>query len=77
MVVSQSARVVLLGVVLGVAAAIASTHLLSSLLYEVRAVDPIVFVSMSLLMIAIGMLASYMPARRASRVDPIASLRAD
>jgi len=77
LVVSQGVKVVLSGVVLGVAAAIASTRLLSSLLYDVRAIDPAVFVAMSLLMLAIGMLASYMPARRASRVDPIESLRAD
>jgi putative ABC transport system permease protein len=77
LVVSQGVKVVLLGVGLGVAAAIASTRLLSSLLYDVRAIDPAVFGAMSVLMIAIGMLASYMPARRASRVDPIESLRTD
>ena len=45
--------------------------------YEVDAVDPVVFVAMSIMMIGIGMLASYVPARRASNVDPIESLRAD
>ena len=77
MVVSQGAKVVLLGTVVGVAAAVASTRLLATLLYEVDAVDPVVFVAMSLTMIGIGMLASYVPARRASNVDPIESLRND
>jgi putative ABC transport system permease protein len=77
LVVSQGTRVVLIGVVIGVAGAFASTRLLRTLLYEVKAVDPVVFAGMSLMMIAIGMLASYMPARRASSVDPIESLRSD
>jgi hypothetical protein len=76
-VVSQGTKVVLVGVVLGVGAALSSTRLLGTLLYDVRAVDPIVFVAMSLTMIGVGMLASYMPARRASSVDPIESLRSD
>jgi ABC-type antimicrobial peptide transport system permease subunit len=75
MVVSQGAKVVLAGAVVGVAAALASTRILDALLYKVSAVDPVVFVVMSIAMIGIGMLASYVPARRASRVDPIESLR--
>lgn len=77
LVVSQGAKVVLAGAVVGVAAALASTQLLDALLYEVSVVDPVVFVAMSIMMIGIGMLASYVPARRASRVDPIESLRND
>ena len=77
MVMSQGARVVLAGLAVGVAAAFASTRLLSTLLFDVKAVDPVVFAAMALAMTAIGMLASYMPARRASRVDPIQSLRGD
>jgi hypothetical protein len=77
MVVSQGARVVLIGAVMGVAVAIASTRFLETLLFQVDAVSPFVFAAMSLMMIGIGMLASYMPARRASSVDPIESLRID
>jgi predicted permease len=77
MVVSQGTRVVLIGVVIGVAVAFASTRLLGTLLYGVKPVDPIVFAAMSAMMIAIGMLASYVPARRASSVNPIESLRSD
>lgn len=76
-VVGQGARVVGAGVVLGVAAAFASTRLLGTLLYDVKAVDPIVFAAMSLMMLTIGMLASYVPARRASAVAPIEALRSD
>jgi predicted permease len=77
MVVSQGARVVIIGVVIGVAVALAATRLLGSLLFGVKPVDPIVFAAMSAMMIAIGVLASYMPARRASSVNPIESLRSD
>jgi putative ABC transport system permease protein len=77
MVVSQGAKVVLVGIVLGVAAALASTRLLDALLYEVNALDPVVFVAMSSMIIGIGLLASYVPARRASNVDAIESLRND
>jgi predicted permease len=77
MVVTQGVKVVLIGAVIGLAAALASTRALGALLYGVAAVDPVVFVLVSLLMIAIGMLASYLPARRASQVDPVESLRSD
>jgi putative ABC transport system permease protein len=76
-IVSQGAKVVLIGVVIGVGVALATTRLMSALLFGVKAVDPVVFAAMSLMMIGIGMLASYMPARRASSVDPIVSLRSD
>jgi len=77
MVVSQGARVVLVGIVIGIAVALASTRLLGTLLYGVKPVDPIVFAAMSVMMLAIGALASYVPARRASSVSPIESLRAE
>ena len=76
-VVTQGAKVVLIGVTIGVIVALMTTRLMSALLFGVKAVDPIVFAAMSLAMLAVGMLASYMPARRASSVDPIESLRSD
>lgn len=76
-IVSQGSRVVIVGVVLGLGAAVASTRLMQVLLYEVKAVDPLVFVAMAVMMVLIGGLASYMPARRASSVDPMISLRGD
>ena len=77
MVVTQGTRVVVLGALIGVAIAMMSTRFLERMLYEVKAVDPVVFVAMSVMLIAVGVLASYMPARRASAVDPIESLRSD
>jgi ABC-type lipoprotein release transport system permease subunit len=74
---SQGAKVVLGGIGSGLAAALASTHLLDALLYQVDASDPVVFAAMSIVMIGIGLLASYVPARCASNVDAIESLRND
>jgi putative ABC transport system permease protein len=76
-VVTQGAKVVLIGVVLGVAAGLATTRLMGALLYEVEAVDPAAFAAMSVLMIGVGLVASYMPARRASRVHPVEALRTE
>jgi predicted permease len=76
-VVVQGAKIVLTGVVVGVGAALASTRLLGTLLFGVKAADPLVFAAMSIVMIGVGMSASYMPARRASSVDPITALRSD
>ncbi|MEO5798487.1 MAG: ABC transporter permease, partial [Gemmatimonadales bacterium] len=75
MVVGQGIRVVGVGVVIGIAVALLSTEALSSLLFGISALDAVTFVAMSSVLIAVGMLASYLPARRASRVDPIESLR--
>jgi ABC-type antimicrobial peptide transport system permease subunit len=77
MVVVQGARVVLLGIAIGVAAALASTRALGSLLFGVQAVDAATFTAMAAAMVGIGILASYLPARRASSVDPIEALRSD
>ena len=76
-VVSDGAKVVLVGIVVGIVVALASTRFLATLLYDVRAVDPIVFAAMSVMMLGVGLLASYMPARRASAVNPMESLRSD
>jgi ABC-type antimicrobial peptide transport system permease subunit len=76
-VVSQGAKVVLVGVAIGIGGAYASTRLLGTLLFGVKPVDPLVFAAMSIIMIGMGVLASYMPARRASAVDPIEALRSD
>ncbi|MEO5510136.1 MAG: FtsX-like permease family protein [Longimicrobiales bacterium] len=76
-VVSQGATVVMIGVVIGVVAALLSTRVLGTLLFDIKAADPRVFALMSVIMIAMGMLASYMPARRASNLDPLEALRND
>jgi putative ABC transport system permease protein len=65
----------LAGVALGVAAALAITRLLRGLLFGVTATDPVVFLSVPILLLVIVAIASYIPARRAMRIDPMAALR--
>ena len=77
MVVAQGARVVAVGVSIGLAAAFVATRALGGLLYGVAAVDGPTFAGMALLMFGVGALAAYVPAHRASRVDPCESLRND
>jgi putative ABC transport system permease protein len=76
-VVSQGTTVVVIGALIGVVAALLTTRLLANLLFGVKPVDPIAFGATSAMMIGIGMLASYVPARRASSVDPMKALRSD
>jgi predicted permease len=77
MVVTQGAQVVLVGVALGIGGALASTRALGTLLFGVAAVDPIVFVVVPVMLLGVGMVASWLPARRASLVDPIEALRSE
>jgi len=77
MVVMQAACVLALGVLIGIAVALTSTRALGSLLFGVPSLDPLTFVAMSAWMIAIGLFASYVPAGRASNVNPMESLRRD
>jgi predicted lysophospholipase L1 biosynthesis ABC-type transport system permease subunit len=77
LVVAHGAQLLTLGVVAGVIVAIASTRVLASLLFGVEAIDPILFALMSLFLLAIGLAASWIPARRASLVDPMESMRGE
>ena len=77
MVVAQGARVVAIGVAIGLLAALAATRPLAAHLFGVTPVDAPTFAAMGALMLAIGAVAAYVPARRASRVDPCQSLRND
>jgi ABC-type antimicrobial peptide transport system permease subunit len=77
MVVRQGARVLMVGVVFGLAAAAASTRALRSLLFGVGALDVATFAGVAGAMVLVGLLAAYLPARRASRVDPMESLRGE
>jgi putative ABC transport system permease protein len=75
LIVRQGMALVFWGVVLGLAGAFAATRLIRRQLYEVSATDPVSFGAVALLLIGVGLLASYGPAYRAAGVDPIASLR--
>ena len=77
MVVFQGMRLTLVGVVIGVAAAFGLSRFLASFLYGVKAWDPLVFVVIPLLLSAVALLAVWLPAGRASRVDPIIALRCE
>jgi len=74
LVVGQAMLMACVGVGVGLAAALALTRLMSGLLYGVSATDPLIFISISLLLAAVALLASYIPARRAMKVDPITAL---
>ncbi len=69
--------VVVAGVAAGVAASIALGRVLASQLYEVSSTDPLVYAAIAVGLAAVGALASYLPARRATRVDPMVAIRAD
>ncbi len=73
--VGEGARLAVLGEAIGIAASFVITRLLSSLLFGVRATDPIAFVGVAVLLSLVALLASYIPARRASRLDPNTALR--
>jgi len=75
MVVRQGMMLALMGVLLGAAAAIGLTRLMASLLYGVKAQDPVTLVSAAAALAGVALMATYVPAFRASRVDPIVSLR--
>jgi putative ABC transport system permease protein len=77
MIVTQGGQVALIGVAVGVLAAVGLTRFLANLLFGVQAIDAFTFVVMSSVMVAVALVASYVPARRASAVDPVQALRAE
>jgi putative ABC transport system permease protein len=75
MILGQGMRTILIGVAAGLAGALALTRTVASLLFGVTATDPLTFAAVILLLIAAALLACYIPARRATRVDPLVALR--
>jgi putative ABC transport system permease protein len=77
MVLTQALRPVILGVAIGLPAAVAATRVLSSLLYQVTATDPWTFLAVPAILLLVSLAAIHIPARRATRIDPMVALRCD
>jgi putative ABC transport system permease protein len=77
LVLAQGMKLALIGVTLGLIAAYGLTRLMKSLLFEVSATDPLTFAAISILLVFVAALACWMPARRATKVDPLVALRCD
>ena len=77
LIVRQGMFLASIGLALGLIAALGATRLLKTLLFGISANDPLTFLTVSLLLVAVALLGCYLPARRATRVDPVVSLRAE
>jgi ABC-type antimicrobial peptide transport system permease subunit len=75
MILADGLKPILLGVVLGLAAAFALSRVVASLIYGVRATDPLTFAAVALLLLLVGILATVIPAYRATRIEPVRILR--
>lgn len=75
LVLGQGVPVLALGIALGAAGALGLTRLLEGMLYEVKPADPVTFVGVLILLGGVALAASYFPARRAARIEPVTALR--
>jgi putative ABC transport system permease protein len=77
LIIGQGMRVVGAGVVAGLVGALLATRLMTSVVYGVRVTDPLTYVGVAALLTGVAMLASYIPARRATQIDPLIAMRSD
>jgi ABC-type antimicrobial peptide transport system permease subunit len=77
MILREGAAVIGIGVAVGLAGALIATRFLQTLLFEIRPGDPLTLVSVSALLSIVGLAACYLPARRATRIDPLVALRTE
>jgi ABC-type antimicrobial peptide transport system permease subunit len=77
LILGQGLRTILIGVVIGIAGSLALTRTVKSLLFGVTATDPLTFASVTLLLVGAALLACYIPAHRATKVDPMVALRSE
>jgi putative ABC transport system permease protein len=77
LILGQGMRLLLVGLILGIVGALGCSRLLRSFLFEIKPIDPIIYLGVSLLLAFAAALASWLPARRAARIDPIITLRAE
>lgn len=73
--VADGAKLALIGIAIGIAGALALTRVMTSLLFEVKPTDPATFALVTLVLALVALAASFLPARRAMRVDPVVALR--
>ena len=75
LVIRNGLALTLIGIVLGIAGALALTRVLATLLFEVSTTDPVTFAAVALVLVSPALLACYIPGRRATKVDPLVALR--
>jgi ABC-type antimicrobial peptide transport system permease subunit len=73
----RALRIVVIGLIAGLAGALALTRVLQTFLFGVTPTDPLAFTAVTLLLMAVGLIAAWLPARRATRIDPSTALRAE
>jgi putative ABC transport system permease protein len=77
LIIAQGMRVVTVGVAIGLAGALVASRLMTTLVYGVRVTDPLTYAGVAALLVVVALVASYLPARRATRIDPLVAMRAE